>query len=74
MDEVLRQNKSHFFGNIQTERSFAGIVTARKLSLGQGNVLTRVCHSVHRWGVGFPACITGHMTRGLHPGGWADPP
>ena len=35
-------------------------------------------------GVGFPACITGHMTRGmgvciwgtvcLYPGGWADPP
>ena len=26
-----------------------------------------MCHSVHG-GVGFPACITGHMTGGLHPG------
>ena len=31
--------------------------------------------SVHRGGISFPACITGHMTRGsasrgsLHPGG-----
>ena len=24
---------------------------------------TPVCHSVHRGRVGFPACITGHMTR-----------
>ena len=42
-------------------------------SLGQCNVLTSVRHSVHGGGgVGFPACITGHMTRGewgLHPGG-----
>ena len=27
-----------------------------------------MCLSVHRrGGVGFPACITGHMTGGLHP-------
>ena len=37
-----------------------------------------MCHSVPR-GVGFPACITGHMTRGSASGvsasgGWADPP
>ena len=42
-----------------------------------------VCHSVHS-GVGFPACIVGHMIRGWlpsmhmtagrgwYPGGWAD--
>ena len=38
--------------------------------------LPRVCLSTEGWGVGFPACITGHMTRGggsaygggLHPG------
>ena len=29
--------------------------------LGDGNVFTPVCHSVHS-GVGFPACITAHMT------------
>ena len=39
------------------------ILTARKQSLGQGNVFTLVCHSVHRDGVGFKACITGHLTR-----------
>ena len=41
-------------------------ITARKRSLGHGNVFTRVCHSV-----GFPACITGHMTWGgvrIHQG------
>ena len=37
------------------------IFTARKRSLGQGNVFTPVCHSVHMGGV----CIRG----GLHPGG-----
>ena len=37
------------------------IFTVRKRSLGQGNVFTSVCHSVHRRGV----CIQG---------GWADPP
>ena len=35
-----------------------------KRSSGQGNVFTGVGHSsIHS--VGFPACITGHMTRGL---------
>ena len=37
-------------------------------SLGQGYVFTPVCHSVHR-GINFEACITGHMTGDLHPGG-----
>ena len=45
------------------------LVTARKRSLRQDNVFTPVCHSVHRGGVGFPACITGHITRGLCRGG-----
>ena len=48
--------------------------TAR--SLGQGNIFTSVCRSVHNGrGVSFPECITGHMTgeglplgEGLHPG------
>ena len=40
------------------------IITTRKPSLGQGSVSTlSVCS---RGGVvGFPACITGHMTRGV---------
>ena len=45
------------------------MLTNHKRSLGQGNAFTPVCHFVHRGGVGFSACITGHMTRGdLHPG------
>ena len=41
----------------------AELITARKRSLGQGNVFTPVCDSVHR-GVSVPACTTGHMTGG----------
>ena len=37
------------------------VVTARKRSLGQGNIFAPVCHSVHR-GKGIPACLAGHMT------------
>ena len=33
--------------------------------LREGNVFTPVYHSVHS-GVGFPACITGHMARGVY--------
>ena len=49
------------------------IITARKRSLGQGNVFTGMCHSFCPQGrVGFPACITGYMTGGcLPPGGSA---
>ena len=60
------------------------IITDRKRVLGQGNIFTSVCHSFCPAGdggmVGFPACITGHMTKGptcrggLHLGGWADTP
>ena len=43
-------------------------ITARKLSLGQGNIFTLVCHSVHRWG-GIPACIAGGIPACLAVGG-----
>ena len=43
------------------------IITARKRSLGQGNIFTNVCSSVQGEGV----CI---QEGGLHRGGWADPP
>ena len=43
-----------------------GPFTSHKQSLGQGNVFTHVCHSVHN----FPACITGPMTRRLCIQGW----
>ena len=39
------------------------LVTTCKRSLGQGHVFTGVCLSTGG-GVGFPACIIGHMTRG----------
>ena len=47
----------------------SNFITARKRSLGEGNIFTSVCHSFCLGGVGFRACITGHMTRGSaqHP-------
>ena len=39
------------------------LFTVRKRSWGQGNIFTGVCLSTGR-GVGFPACITCHMTGG----------
>ena len=46
------------------------LVTARKRSLGQGNVLTPVCHSVHGGrGSGQPPPSVGRLG-----GYWADPP
>ena len=56
-----------------------GIFTARKPSLGQGNIFTPVCHSVH--GGGESAC-TGSLypgksapgRGGLHPGVGKPPP
>ena len=50
----------HFEGAL----NFWYIITARKRSLGQGNIFTPVCHSVHGGG-GIPACIAG----GTHPTG-----
>ena len=42
------------------------LVTARKRSLGQGNIFTLVCHSVH-WG-GLPQCMLGyHPPDQAHP-------
>ena len=40
------------------------LFTACKRSLGQGNVFTAVRLSTGG-GVGFPSCITGHITRGV---------
>ena len=48
------------------------IITARKRSLGQGNIFTPVCHSVHRGGVhglgGMHGCWGGHawLPGGMH--------
>ena len=47
------------------ELSQAELITARKRSLGQGNVFTPVCNSVH--GGCLPLCMLGR-----HP--WADTP
>ena len=55
-------------GTVHTERQYQcdeandiAFITARKRSLGQGNIFTSVCYSVLR-GIRFPECITGHMT------------
>ena len=45
------------------------VFIARKRSLGQGNVFTPVCHSVHRRGSAFRGDL--HPEGGLHPGGSA---
>ena len=51
----------------QNDVAFRCVVTAHKRSLGQGNVLTPVCHSVHRGGGGLH--LEGSASReGLHPG------
>ena len=41
----------HHRADILMAFKMMGIVTARKRSLGQGNMFTPVCHSVHRGGV-----------------------
>ena len=71
---IFRTDKSPWSSQVfqvEWEPWFCPIFIARKRGLGQCNVVTPVCHSVHR-GVGFPASITGHKTsiggRGLHPG------
>ena len=46
------------------------LFTARKRNLGQGNVFTPVCHSVHR-GRCIPACNV-CLRKGCLPHQWAD--
>ena len=42
------------------------LVTTRKRSLGQGNIFTPVCHSVHRGSL--PQCMLGYQPPGImHP-------
>ena len=63
---------------VKIEIQFYYFITKR--SLGQGNVFTPVCHSVHRGGglnfsactgkgVGFPACTGTGKAGGMHPTG-----
>ena len=56
------------------EREAISLFTASKRSLGQGNVFTRVCHSVHRGVVGS-ASQGGLYSGGSASGGrdWVDP-
>ena len=44
------------------------IITARKRSLGQGNICAPVCHSVHR-GKGLPRCMLGYTPHEQTPPG-----
>ena len=43
------------------------LITARKRSLGQGNVFTPVCHSVHRGGVSQNTMGWGQIPLGRPP-------
>ena len=48
------------------------VITARKRSLGQGNIFTPVCHSVHRGVPGPEGCVPdlgGACSRGSALGG-----
>ena len=66
------QHEGH---HIRFNVSYESVFTARKRSVGQGNVFAAVCHSVGGVGFGFPACTTGHMTGGFCIlGGRLDPP
>ena len=48
---------------------YYSFITARKQSLGQGNIFTNVCHSVHRWGRAcLGAFVLGGMCRGCTQG------
>ena len=54
------------FERVDTWLQKVSLPTAR-----EGNIVRSVCQSFcprGQGGVGFPACISGHMTRGLHPG------
>ena len=66
----------HIATNAIAAGSFGGslfirVFTTRKRSLGQGNIFTPVCHSVHRGdgGGGIPACIAGGIPACLAAGG-----
>ena len=48
---------------------FLIFITARKLSLGQGNIFAPVCHSVHSEDGGLPQCMLGY-----HPTPWEQTP
>ena len=54
-----------FVMTFSSKKEFAQVIITCKWSLGEGNVFTHVCHSVHRGGSAFKG--------GLHWGGWADP-
>ena len=48
------------------------IFTARKRSLGQGNIFAPVCHSVHQ-GVCLPQCMLGYIPRDQTPSNQTPP-
>ena len=47
---TIYQKYIHIFNSLLNKDNFFSISTARKRSLGQGNVFTPVCHSVHSGG------------------------
>ena len=48
---TIYQKYIHIFNSLLNKDNFFSISTARKRSLGQGNVFTPVCHSVHSGGI-----------------------
>ena len=58
---LRRPNSRKLMAILISLSSHVGVFTARKRSLGQGNIFTPVCHSVHRGGMhgcsGGGACV-----------------
>ena len=65
VNRITDTGKNITFPQLRLQVVITILFTTRRRSLGQGNLFTPVSHSVHgAGGVGLPACITGHMTRG----------
>ena len=69
---VVSNNRDQHFLNICIDGSAfktSVLITARKRSLGQGNIFTPVCHSVHRGGMHGCSWGGGHvwlLQGGMH--------
>ena len=74
MDDEQRNNKNGTTVSDQYVQVFESLITARKRSLGQGNVFTPVC--LFTGGSASRECLhpRGSASRGLHQGVLDRPP
>ena len=79
---ILYMLKMIFVMTFSSKKEFAQVIITCKWSLGQGNVFTHVCHSVHSGGLppkgvyieGVEQTPRVCLQGGLHPGGSTRPP